>query len=80
MIFCSPGTSPVSSTGGNTSDDDVDGDDKKELVLVGEWMPITILQWKGEKLEKIDNSTLLDSEGLWNTIKTHDIDNDGDWI
>ncbi|MFT6335678.1 MAG: hypothetical protein ACI86M_000780 [Saprospiraceae bacterium] len=57
---------------------DVNGDDKAELVLVGEWMPITILEWNGEKLEKIEKSTLHNSEGLWNTVKAHDIVNDGD--
>lgn len=56
----------------------VQGDNKKELIVSGEWMPITILEWNDGALKMVENTTLDNSDGLWNTIKAHDVDNDGD--
>jgi hypothetical protein len=49
--------------------------DSKELVVVGEWMPVTILDFQNLPLKekKIKNTA-----GWWNTIHAADIDNDGD--
>jgi hypothetical protein len=46
-----------------------------ELVVVGEWMPVTILDFKTIPLvqKKLNNTS-----GWWNTIHTTDLDNDGD--
>lgn len=58
--------------------DDVDKDKLMDLIVVGEWMPITILKnsKKGfdmTNIEQIENST-----GWWNTIEGADLDLDGD--
>ena len=47
----------------------------KELIVVGEWMPITIIKRDGPgwKKEIIDNS-----EGLWQCIESSDLDQDQD--
>ena len=57
---------------------DINGDEKKELIVTGEWMPITILEWIDGKFVKTENPTLETSNGLWNTIQISDIDKDGD--
>lgn len=56
---------------------DIDGDTKKELVLVGDWMAPQIFSFKNQKFAKI--STTLDKfSGFWGSIKAVDIDNDKD--
>lgn len=58
------------------SDYDQDGWD--DLILVGEWMPLTIFRNDQGRLKKVDLSSLAQSNGLWNVIKAADIDKDGD--
>jgi enediyne biosynthesis protein E4 len=58
--------------------DDVDKDKLMDLIIVGEWMPITILKnskkgFNMSNIEQIENST-----GWWNTIEGADLDLDGD--
>lgn len=53
---------------------DFDGDGWKDLIVVGEWMPITIFRNDHGFLRKVKE---LDS-GLWNSISGGDFDNDGD--
>ena len=56
---------------------DLNGDQLKDLVVVGEWMPITyLLNERGQKLGK--KNSLTNSEGWWNVIKQADLDGDGD--
>ncbi len=50
-------------------------DDSKELFVVGEWMPITIINFKGRDLSI---RQIANSSGWWNTIHADDIDGDGD--
>ncbi|MEO5583103.1 MAG: FG-GAP-like repeat-containing protein, partial [Saprospiraceae bacterium] len=58
---------------------DMDGDGKKDIVLTGEWMGIVILLNKGNHFEKkTDSPVLNESIGWWFSIKTADIDEDGD--
>ncbi len=58
---------------------DFDTDGVKDLILVGEWMPVTLFKNTGKGLEKLTDSTgLEDTEGWWNTIVAYDIDQDGD--
>jgi hypothetical protein len=70
---------------------DVDGDNKNELLLAGEWMPIMIFKTTNGKLVKTDAAVAINDKenksiattlntitGWWNTIKLADIDNDGD--
>ncbi|MFI1744895.1 VCBS repeat-containing protein [Thalassobellus sediminis] len=58
------------------SDYDSDGD--KDLIIVGEWMPITIFDNVEGKLQKKNIEAFEDTEGWWNTISAIDFDNDGD--
>ncbi len=58
---------------------DVDNDRYPDLVLVGDWMPITILKNKGGKgFERMDSETLANTGGWWNAIRAADLDGDGD--
>lgn len=56
------------------------GDSKPELVLVGEWMSISIFENQQGKLVKSDPSKygLENTEGWWNRIIAADIGQDGD--
>ena len=54
---------------------DVDGDGKNELVVVGDWMPVTILKYKDGNLEKINE--LPNSSGWWNCLTIADLNGDG---
>ncbi len=59
---------------------DVDGDKYPELILVGDWMPITILKNQRGKLSFNPSilQSLSNSSGWWNTVKATDLDGDGD--
>jgi enediyne biosynthesis protein E4 len=58
---------------------DYDNDGWQDLMLAGEWMPITILKNKqGKLLERIENQGLKSQVGFWNSISSGDFDNDGD--
>lgn len=58
---------------------DLDGDQQKEIVLVGEWTPITILGWEnGAFKDKTEAYGLAESTGWWYSVEAADIDNDGD--
>ncbi|GAB3266555.1 VCBS repeat-containing protein [Larkinella harenae] len=58
---------------------DVDNDQYPDLVLVGDWMPITILRNKqGKGFERLEVPALAKSGGWWNTIRAADLDGDGD--
>ena len=63
-------------TGASFSDYDNDGDE--DLILVGEWMPITIFENINGKLQPKEIESLKNTEGLWFSIAGNDIDNDGD--
>lgn len=58
------------------SDYDLDG--KVDLVLVGEWMPVTFLKNNGHGFT-IDRTNGIDAyRGWWNSLVAGDFDNDGD--
>ncbi|MBJ6368623.1 VCBS repeat-containing protein [Snuella sp. CAU 1569] len=59
---------------------DINKDDYADLVVTGEWMPITILvNNKGAFLtNKTNEFGLSENTGWWNTIQAADFDNDGD--
>jgi hypothetical protein len=58
---------------------DIDKDSYPDLVLVGDWMPITVLKNKrGKGFERLENETLAKSSGWWNSIRAADLDQDGD--
>lgn len=58
------------------SDYDKDGDE--DLLVVGEWMPITILDNHQGKFTKKESEVLQHTSGWYFTIKATDIDKDGD--
>lgn len=58
---------------------DLDGDNKKELVAVGEWLPPTVFKFSEGKLTNATHQFgLADYTGWWNCIHLQDLDNDGD--
>jgi len=57
---------------------DIDGDGRPELIVVGEWMPITIFRnTPGGKLEPSKVRGLEKSSGWWNRIIAGDFTGDG---
>lgn len=56
---------------------DVDGDNKKDLIITTEWDTPKVYKNSGRRLSKL--STSLDSlHGWWNTVEAADLDQDGD--
>jgi len=56
---------------------DVDHDGRLDLVVVGEWMPITVFRNTGTKFERISVRGLEHTAGWWNRIITADFNGDG---
>lgn len=58
---------------------DFDGDKDEDLILVGEWMPITIFKNANGMLTKAtEDLGLTNTAGWWNTLEMADMDGDGD--
>ena len=58
---------------------DLDGDQKAEMIVSGEWMPITVYKNDGKKLRNISTqSGTANSNGWWNCLALEDFDKDGD--
>ncbi len=58
---------------------DIDGDGDQELLIVGEWMKISVYKWSNGKFSDITEAVgLSKTHGWWNQIEGADIDNDGD--
>lgn len=58
---------------------DFDNDGQVDLIVVGEWMPITFLKNTDGVLTDITASTGLgETSGWWNSVAGGDMDNDGD--
>ncbi|QHT67380.1 VCBS repeat-containing protein [Rhodocytophaga rosea] len=58
---------------------DIDNDHFPELMVVGEFMPVSIFKNnKGLTLEKIESSSLSERSGWWYSIEKGDFDGDGD--
>ncbi|WP_282049455.1 VCBS repeat-containing protein [Maribacter aquivivus] len=58
---------------------DIDGDSLEELIVVGEWMPITIFKKQDQEFINATASfNLTKTSGWWNKIVATDIDKDGD--
>ena len=58
---------------------DYNNDNTLDLVVVGEWMPLTFFKNEnGTFKNKTKELGLEKSTGWWNTIKAEDFDNDGD--
>ena len=54
---------------------DIDGDGKNELIVVGDWMPVTIFKYENGKFQK--KNQLPHSSGWWNCVTVADIDGNG---
>ncbi|NND04971.1 MAG: VCBS repeat-containing protein [Saprospiraceae bacterium] len=57
---------------------DFDGDSDQDLMLVGEWMPITILENVEGKWHRQVNASLDSTHGWWYSLAQADMDSDGD--
>ncbi len=58
---------------------DFDNDGKIDLVIAGEWMPLTFFRNTGKGFENItDKSGIGNKTGWWNSIAGADFDKDGD--
>ncbi len=72
---------PVLNTIGMVSDAqfcDINKDGNSDLVLVGDWMPVTILLNKIKSFEDVTSSYNLGATtGLWRSLSCSDLDGDG---
>jgi len=58
---------------------DFNGDGALDLIVVGEWMPITLFQNSGGTFINVTSEySLNNTTGWWNRIVAKDLDNDGD--
>ncbi|MBK8556369.1 MAG: VCBS repeat-containing protein [Lewinellaceae bacterium] len=58
---------------------DINGDKKPEMLVTGEWMPISVFEFQGGKLVNATAKFGMDrTNGLWNRLATADLDGDGD--
>ena len=58
---------------------DLNGDGEKELIVVGEWMPVSIFQFKSRRLVNVtEQYGLGKTNGLWIRLALADLDKDGD--
>lgn len=56
---------------------DVDGDNKKELIVTGEWMSTKIFRYNNHTFEELKNTGLQNLAGWWQTIIAADVNGDG---
>lgn len=57
---------------------DVNKDNKKELILVGNWMPVRVFNFNGNQCQESTTQFFADSpKGLWNSITAVDFNKDG---
>lgn len=59
---------------------DLNGDNRLDLIIVGEWMPVSIYMQTedGRFSDKTKEYGLDETSGWWNTVEVADVDNDGD--
>jgi len=57
---------------------DFDNDKDLDLIIVGEWMNITVFENKNNKFSKVSIPDFADTAGWWFSIEQGDFDNDGD--
>lgn len=58
--------------------EDLNKDGYPELIAVGDWMPIMILQNRNGKFPQSQNTVIKNSNGWWNALEAADVDGDGD--
>jgi enediyne biosynthesis protein E4 len=54
---------------------DIDGKGKPSLIVVGDWMPVTIMRYENGKFQK--TGEIPNSSGWWNCISVGDVNQDG---
>ena len=58
---------------------DLTGDGQEELIIAGEWLPITIFKYvDGKLVNSTQEFDLQNSTGWWNCVLPEDLDGDGD--
>lgn len=58
---------------------DFNRDQKTDLIIAGEWMPLTFLQNNGGQLQDVTATTgLQNNNGMWRSLEAADLDQDGD--
>jgi hypothetical protein len=59
---------------------DIDNDNDEDLIIVGEWMTVTVLENTKGMFKDVSNTYGLDdtTRGMWWSITASDLDNDGD--
>jgi hypothetical protein len=57
---------------------DFDQDGKPDLVLSGEWMPVTFFRNMGNNFTEVKTTGIEQHIGWWNSLTAGDFDNDGD--
>ncbi|WJJ98202.1 VCBS repeat-containing protein [Algibacter luteus] len=58
--------------------EDFNNDGLKDLIVIGEWMPISIfINQKGELVNRTVDYGLENSSGYWKSLKLSDLDNNG---
>ena len=58
---------------------DYNDDGKVDLIIAGEWMPITVFENDGRNLKNVTNkSSFKNTVGWWYSLAAVDLDNDGD--
>jgi len=57
---------------------DLDRDNLKDLVLVGEFMPVTIFMNKKDSFQQMDQTGMQQLSGWWECVLADDFDGDGD--
>jgi len=58
---------------------DFDRDEDLDLVVVGDWMPITLFKNTGANLERLNNVPgLTGTEGWWRSLEVKDLNGDGE--
>jgi hypothetical protein len=56
---------------------DINNDSRQDLIIAGEWMPVSIFLNQPGKFEKAEYPGLERVHGLWNTLAVADFDNNG---
>jgi len=56
---------------------DLDGDGEKELIIAGDWMPITVFKKASTQYKNVSDEINLNSNGWWSSIFITDVNGDG---
>lgn len=57
---------------------DADGDGRPDLLLAGEWMPLTLFRNQGGRFSRAELIREISTRGWWSALHQADLDGDGD--